>query len=76
MTRTGKGGAGTPGLILAGQITGLSSDANIIYWQNDQSSHVMDVPHKFSPGVAGTPDPALAPGGSGGGLDGLRKFQA
>ena len=59
MTRTGKGGAGAPGLILPGLITGLSSDANIIYWQNDMSSHVMDVPHKFSPGVAGT-QPGLA----------------
>jgi len=52
MSRTGKGGAGAPGLILATP-TGLSSDANIFYWQGDQSSHVMDVPHKFSTGVAG-----------------------
>lgn len=58
MTRTGRGGAGRPGLIL-GTPTGLSSDANITYWQGDQSSHVMDVPHKFSPGVAGV-QPGLA----------------
>ncbi len=52
MVRTGKGGAGRPGLIM-GTPTGLSTDANFTYWQNDQSSHIWDVPRKFNPGVAG-----------------------
>ncbi|HEY3321073.1 MAG TPA: hypothetical protein VGP72_11455 [Planctomycetota bacterium] len=52
MQRTGKGGAGRPGLLL-GTPTGLSSDANIEYWQGDQSSHIFEVPRKFDPGVAG-----------------------
>jgi hypothetical protein len=52
MTRTGKGGAGRPGLLL-GTPTGVSTDANITYWEGDQSSHVFDVPNKFTAGVAG-----------------------
>jgi len=52
MGKTGKGGAGAPGLIL-GTPTNTASDANIIYWQNDQTSHIMDMPTKFSVGVAG-----------------------
>ena len=52
MPRTGKGGAGRPGLLIATP-TGLSSDANFTYWQNDQSSHIWTVPRKFDPGVAG-----------------------
>ncbi|MGD0088910.1 MAG: hypothetical protein ABSE73_03240 [Planctomycetota bacterium] len=51
-------GAGRPGLIL-GTPTGLSSDANITYWEYDSRSHVMDVPSKFSVGTAGV-TPALA----------------
>lgn len=58
MTRTGKAGAGRPGLILSTP-TGLSSDANVIYWEGDQSAHHMHVPHKFSRGVAGV-QPGLA----------------
>jgi hypothetical protein len=52
MPRVGKGGAGRPGLIL-GTPTGLSSDANIMYWENDQSSHLFEPPNKFNAGVAG-----------------------
>jgi hypothetical protein len=52
MARTGKGGAGRPGLLL-GTPTGVSTDANIVYWENDQSSHIWEVPRKFDPGVAG-----------------------
>jgi len=58
MTRTGKAGAGRPGLLL-GTPTGLSSDANIIYWEGDQSAHHMHVLHKFTAGVAGV-QPGLA----------------
>jgi hypothetical protein len=53
MTRTGRGGAGRPGLLL-GTPTGITTDANITYWEGDQSSHIWDVPNKFTPGVAGT----------------------
>ena len=60
MTRTGKGGAGQAGLLL-GTPTGLTSDGNIIYWQGDQSSHVFDVPHKFSRGVAGVAPSSAMP---------------
>ncbi|HLX61742.1 MAG TPA: hypothetical protein VKX17_10715 [Planctomycetota bacterium] len=59
MTRTGKGGAGRPGLLL-GTPTGAQADANLEYWQGDQSSHVFDVIHKFDPGVAGTTPPGTA----------------
>ncbi len=54
MVKTGKGGAGHPGLVL-GTPNGTASDANLVYWQNDQTSHVMDMPRKFSRGVAGVP---------------------
>jgi len=60
MTRTGKGGAGRPGLLL-GTPTGLSSDANITYWENDQSAHTWFVPRKFDPGVAGITPPGGTP---------------
>ena len=52
MPRTAKTGAGQVALLL-GAPTGASTDANIIYWRNDISSHIMDVPSKFSVGVAG-----------------------
>lgn len=59
MPRTGKGGAGRPGLIL-GTPTGLSSDANLTYWEGDQSAHIWKpVAHKFDAGVAGV-QPGLA----------------
>ncbi|MCY3023127.1 MAG: hypothetical protein NTW87_29475 [Planctomycetota bacterium] len=58
MTRTGKAGAGRPGLLLDTP-TGLSSDANIIYWEGDQSAHHMHVLSKFTAGVAGV-QPGLA----------------
>lgn len=52
MTRVGKSGAGRPGTLL--QVpAGTTADAKIEYWENDQSSHVFDVPHKFDKGVAG-----------------------
>lgn len=54
MVKTGKGGAGHPGLVL-GTPNGTATDANIVYWQNDQTSHVMDMPRKFTRGVAGVP---------------------
>ncbi len=54
MVKTGKGGAGHPGLVL-GTPNGTATDANIVYWQNDQTSHIMDMPRKFSRGVAGVP---------------------
>ncbi len=47
MQRTAQSGAGLPGLLL-GTPTGTSSDVNLYYWRNDISSHVMDVPTKFS----------------------------
>jgi hypothetical protein len=63
MPRTGKGGAGRPGLLLATpQSTTTNAnpaDANIAYWENDQSSHLWDVPAKFNAGVAGN-QPGLA----------------
>ncbi|HEY3321072.1 MAG TPA: hypothetical protein VGP72_11450 [Planctomycetota bacterium] len=58
LARVGKAGAGRAGLLL-GTPTGLSSDANQIYWEGDQASHSWDVPRKFSPGVAGV-QPGLA----------------
>jgi hypothetical protein len=60
MTRTGKGGAGRPGL-LTSTPTGISSDANVTYWENDQSSHTWFVPRKFNPGVAGISPPGGQP---------------
>lgn len=56
MQRTAQSGAGQPGLVL-GTPTGTASDVNLYYWRNDLSSHVMDVPTKFS--AAGVP-PGLA----------------
>jgi predicted CXXCH cytochrome family protein len=53
MAKTALEGAGRPGLIL-GTPAGTTTDANIVYWENDVVSHVMDVPNKFTPGVAGT----------------------
>lgn len=53
MPKTAKTGAGRYGLLL-GTPTGASSDANIVYWENDISSHLMDVPSKWSKGVAST----------------------
>ena len=47
MQRTAQSGAGQPGLVL-GAPTGTASDVNLYYWRNDISSHVMDVPTKFS----------------------------
>ena len=59
MPRTGKAGAGRAGLLL-GTPTGLSSDANITYWEGDQAGHVFKpVAHKFDPGIAGV-RPGLA----------------
>ncbi|HEY3321075.1 MAG TPA: hypothetical protein VGP72_11465 [Planctomycetota bacterium] len=64
MVGTANEGAGRPGLILGTpQSTSMvanSSDANITYWEYDSRSHVMDVPSKFSVGVAGVrPDLAM-----------------
>jgi cytochrome c553 len=50
--KTASTGAGRPGLIL-GTPTGASTDANIVYWENDITSHMLDVPSKFSYGTAG-----------------------
>ncbi|HEY3322189.1 MAG TPA: cytochrome c3 family protein [Planctomycetota bacterium] len=59
MERTGRGGAGRPGLLL-GTPSGVSSDANLEYWEGDQSAHIWKpVPHKFNAGVAGQ-QPGLA----------------
>lgn len=52
MTKTGKGGAGHTGLVLAAP-DGTAADANRIYWMGDQTSHIMDMPGKFSRGTAG-----------------------
>ncbi|MGD0089708.1 MAG: hypothetical protein ABSE73_07290 [Planctomycetota bacterium] len=69
MTRTAKGGAGAPGLILGTPAStpflSVTSDANIYYWQGDKSSHIWDVPSKFSAGVAG-----VQPGNTLGGISG------
>ncbi len=53
MPRTAKTGAGRPGLLL-GMPTGASTDADLIYWENDISSHILKVPSKFDPAVVGT----------------------
>jgi hypothetical protein len=59
MPRVGKGGAGRPGMILGtpagvtNALNSVTSDANLYYWENDQSSHLWEVPNKFNPGVAG-----------------------
>ena len=57
MVNTAQEGAGQPGLLLGTPAStatvNVASDANIIYWQNDYPSHIMDVPGKFSTGVAG-----------------------
>jgi hypothetical protein len=53
MTRTGKGGAGRPGLLI-GTPTSTVTDANLEYFEGDQSSHVFDVIHKTDIGVSGT----------------------
>jgi hypothetical protein len=59
MPKTALEGAGRPGMVL-GALTGASTDANLVYWQNDVPSHVFDVPTKFSVGVAGvTPGSAM-----------------
>jgi hypothetical protein len=52
MQRTGKAAAGRPGLLL-GTPTGITTDANITYWEGDQSAHNWFVPRKFDPGIAG-----------------------
>ncbi|HLX62294.1 MAG TPA: cytochrome c3 family protein [Planctomycetota bacterium] len=52
MPRVGKGGAGRVATLI-GTPTGAATDVNLEYWENDQSSHVFDVPNKFNAGVAG-----------------------
>jgi hypothetical protein len=52
MPRIGKGGAGRPGLIL-GTPTGASTDESIVYWENDQASHIMEPYTKFTRAVSG-----------------------
>jgi hypothetical protein len=63
MVGTSNEGAGRPGLLLGTpKSTALvpdPTDANITYWEYDSRSHVMDVPSKFSAGVAGV-QPGLA----------------
>jgi hypothetical protein len=62
MPRTGRAGAGRPGLLLGtpdGLPSATTTDANIIYWENDQSAHIwLPFAHKFDVGVAG-----VQPGG-------------
>ncbi|MEW6743652.1 MAG: cytochrome c3 family protein [Planctomycetota bacterium] len=59
MPKTAKTGAGRYGLLL-GAPTGGSSDAQIVYWENDISSHIYDVPSKFNAGILGkTPGQAM-----------------
>jgi len=52
MTKTAKTGAGDYGFLLAAPI-GTSADPNNTYFENDITSHVMDVPRKTNVGVAG-----------------------
>jgi hypothetical protein len=39
--------------LLLGTPTGITTDANITYWEGDQSAHNWFVPRKFDPGIAG-----------------------
>lgn len=52
-SKVAKTGAGRPGLLL-GAPTGAASDEDIVYWENDTSSHLTLVPSRFDQGVAGT----------------------
>jgi len=52
MTKTAKTGSGTYGHLL-GAPTGTNTDPGITYFENDITSHIMDVPRKTNAGVAG-----------------------
>lgn len=53
MAKTGKGAAGHAGLVIGPD----TSSVNNVYWQGDQTSHIWDMPTKFSRGTVG-----VAPG--------------
>ncbi len=56
---TAKAGTGRRGLLL-GTPTGGSGDADITYWENDISSHLLTVARKTNKGVGGvTPGSAM-----------------
>jgi predicted CXXCH cytochrome family protein len=54
--KTAQSGAGREGLLLSTP-TGNPSDVDIVFWENDTSSHLTTVPTKTNAGVAG-----IAPG--------------
>ena len=59
MVKTGKSGSGNYGKLLSAP-TGTSADVTEIYFDNDTTSHVFDVPSKSNVGVAGvSPDKAM-----------------
>ena len=59
MAKTAKSGAGSAGIPTTAIYTALSANVNNSYLTGDLSSHVFDVVHKSSPGVAGV-SPGLA----------------
>jgi hypothetical protein len=59
MVKTAKTGSGNYGALLSAP-TGTSADVTQVYFENDVSSHVFDVPRKTNVGVAGVrPDAAM-----------------
>ncbi len=52
MVKTSKTGSGNYGALLSAP-TGASGDVTEVYFDNDVSSHVFDVPGKTNPGVGG-----------------------
>jgi hypothetical protein len=57
MPKTAKTGAGEYGVLL-GTPTGASTDENIVYWENDVTSHVFAVPSRFT-AMGKTPGSAM-----------------
>lgn len=55
LPETGKTGSGHYGYLLDPPTGDPATDPSTVYWINDISSHVYDVPSKFSVGVAGVP---------------------
>ena len=51
-TKIAKSGAGSKGIVF-GTLTGGASDANIMYWKGDISSHLTTVPFSNNKGVLG-----------------------
>jgi len=59
MVKTGKSGAGHYGFLLSAP-TGTAADSTEIYFENDTTSHVFDVPRKTNLGVEGViPEQAM-----------------